>query len=133
MTPKAGGAPQTMTVRVTTGVKKINGKWLYVVDHASVPAGPPPGEVSDPTPTAVGPDFSRTIGRTTVRPYCGTPSIPLSRSQSARRCGQVWTDVKFERCAMLNPCPPFDPRRDDNHAGPCGLVGRREVDLDGRM
>jgi uncharacterized protein (TIGR02246 family) len=44
MTPKAGGAPQTMTVRVTTGVKKINGKWLYVADHASVPAGAPPAK-----------------------------------------------------------------------------------------
>jgi ketosteroid isomerase-like protein len=44
MTPKASGAPQTMTVRVTTGVKKINGKWLYVADHASVPAGPPHGK-----------------------------------------------------------------------------------------
>jgi uncharacterized protein (TIGR02246 family) len=42
MTPKAGGAPQTMTVRVTAVVKKIDGKWLYLADHASVPAGPPP-------------------------------------------------------------------------------------------
>jgi uncharacterized protein (TIGR02246 family) len=42
MTPKAGGAPQTMTVRVTVVVKKIDGKWLYLADHASVPAGPPP-------------------------------------------------------------------------------------------
>ena len=44
MTPKGGGAPQTMTVRVTAGVKKINGKWLYVADHASVPMGPSPGK-----------------------------------------------------------------------------------------
>src|SRR6185436_11037816 len=35
-TPKAGGAPQTMTVRVTEVVKKVNGKWVYVADHASV-------------------------------------------------------------------------------------------------
>jgi uncharacterized protein (TIGR02246 family) len=44
MTPKAGGAPQTMTVRVTTGVRKINGKWLHVADHASVPMPPTPGK-----------------------------------------------------------------------------------------
>ena len=45
-TPKAGGAPQTMTVRVTEVVKKVNGKWLYVADHASVPLppGPPPSK-----------------------------------------------------------------------------------------
>jgi uncharacterized protein (TIGR02246 family) len=48
MTPKAGGAPQTMTVRVTAVAKKINGKWLYVVDHASVPAGPPPADATKP-------------------------------------------------------------------------------------
>jgi uncharacterized protein (TIGR02246 family) len=44
MTPKAGGAPQTMTVRVTEVTKKINGKWLYVADHASVPVGPEPAK-----------------------------------------------------------------------------------------
>jgi uncharacterized protein (TIGR02246 family) len=45
-TPKAGGAPQTMTVRVTAVTRKINGTWLYVADHASVPlpAGPPPSK-----------------------------------------------------------------------------------------
>lgn len=37
-TPKAGGSPQTMTARVTSAANKINGKWLYVVDHASAPA-----------------------------------------------------------------------------------------------
>ena len=41
-TPKAGGTPQTMTVRVTEVVKKVNGKWLYVADHASVPLPPSP-------------------------------------------------------------------------------------------
>jgi uncharacterized protein (TIGR02246 family) len=44
MTPKGGGAPQTMTVRVTEVTKKINGKWLYVADHASVPVGPEPAK-----------------------------------------------------------------------------------------
>ena len=43
-TPKAGGAAETVTVRVTEVVKKINGKWLYVADHASVPVGPPPSK-----------------------------------------------------------------------------------------
>ena len=42
MTPKAGGAAQTFSVRVTAVAKKVNGKWLYVADHASVPAGPAP-------------------------------------------------------------------------------------------
>jgi hypothetical protein len=37
-----------MTVRVTAVTKKINGKWLYVVDHASVPAGPPPADTAKP-------------------------------------------------------------------------------------
>lgn len=41
MQPKAGGSPTRMTVRVTSAVKRIGGKWLYVVDHASVPPGPP--------------------------------------------------------------------------------------------
>jgi uncharacterized protein (TIGR02246 family) len=40
MVPKTGGSPTQMTVRVTSAAKKIGGKWLYVVDHASVPAGP---------------------------------------------------------------------------------------------
>jgi uncharacterized protein (TIGR02246 family) len=44
MTPKAGGSPQTFTVRVTAVGKKINGKWLYLADHASVPMPPAPGQ-----------------------------------------------------------------------------------------
>jgi uncharacterized protein (TIGR02246 family) len=42
MQPKAGGggAPSKMTVRVTAVAKRINGKWLYIADHASIPAGP---------------------------------------------------------------------------------------------
>lgn len=48
MVPKAGGAPQTMTVRVTAAARQINGKWLYVADHASVPAAPPPAGPSKP-------------------------------------------------------------------------------------
>jgi hypothetical protein len=51
MVPKAGGAPQTMTVRVTAAARQINGKWVYVADHASVPAGPPPaGQPKPATP-----------------------------------------------------------------------------------
>jgi uncharacterized protein (TIGR02246 family) len=42
MQPKAGGAPQAMKVRVTEIGKKLNGKWVYVVDHASAPMAPPP-------------------------------------------------------------------------------------------
>ena len=40
LTPKVGGSPQIITVRVTAVGKKINGTWLYVADHASVPMGP---------------------------------------------------------------------------------------------
>jgi ketosteroid isomerase-like protein len=39
--PKAGGEA-IPTSRATVVVKKIGGKWLYVVDHASVPLPPPP-------------------------------------------------------------------------------------------
>jgi uncharacterized protein (TIGR02246 family) len=42
VTPKAGGSPEMMTVRVTAAARKIGGKWLYVADHASVPLPPPP-------------------------------------------------------------------------------------------
>ena len=31
-----------MSVRVTAVARKIGGKWLYVIDHASVPMPPPP-------------------------------------------------------------------------------------------
>jgi ketosteroid isomerase-like protein len=40
--PKAGGDPIPMKGRATVVVKKIGGKWLYVVDHASVPLPSPP-------------------------------------------------------------------------------------------
>ena len=39
--PKAGGDPIPMKGRATVVVKKIGGKWLYTVDHASVPLPPP--------------------------------------------------------------------------------------------
>lgn len=42
--PKAGGEPISMKGRATVVVKKIGGKWLYVVDHASVPLPPPPAK-----------------------------------------------------------------------------------------
>jgi hypothetical protein len=35
-----------MTVRVTAVAKKMNGKWLYVADHASVPMPPQGGAPS---------------------------------------------------------------------------------------
>lgn len=40
--PKGGGDPIPMKGRATVVVKKIGGKWLYVVDHASVPLPSPP-------------------------------------------------------------------------------------------
>jgi uncharacterized protein (TIGR02246 family) len=42
MQPKAGGAPQTMTVRVTAVAKKVGGQWKYLADHASAPLPQPP-------------------------------------------------------------------------------------------
>jgi uncharacterized protein (TIGR02246 family) len=39
--PKAGGEPVVMKGRATVVTKKVGGKWLYVVDHASVPLPPP--------------------------------------------------------------------------------------------
>jgi uncharacterized protein (TIGR02246 family) len=40
--PKAGGEPIPMKGRASVITKKIGGKWLYVVDHASVPLPPSP-------------------------------------------------------------------------------------------
>jgi len=37
LVPKAGGEPMHMNGRFSDVSKRVNGKWLYVVDHASVP------------------------------------------------------------------------------------------------
>jgi uncharacterized protein (TIGR02246 family) len=42
--PKGGGEAIAMKGRATVIVKKIGGKWLYSVDHASVPLPPPPSK-----------------------------------------------------------------------------------------
>jgi ketosteroid isomerase-like protein len=42
LVPKAGGDTVHFEGRFTDISKKINGKWLYVVDHASVPTPPMP-------------------------------------------------------------------------------------------
>jgi uncharacterized protein (TIGR02246 family) len=39
--PKGGGDPIPMKGRATVVVKKVGGKWQYIVDHASVPLPPP--------------------------------------------------------------------------------------------
>jgi uncharacterized protein (TIGR02246 family) len=44
--PKSGGAAQTMQGRYSSVAARKNGKWMYVVDHASMPMAPPPS----PTP-----------------------------------------------------------------------------------
>jgi len=44
--PKAGGPEVTMEGRATSVARKIDGKWLYILDHASVPI-PPPGKEED--------------------------------------------------------------------------------------
>jgi uncharacterized protein (TIGR02246 family) len=43
VTPKAGGPQEKWEGRAMSVAKKINGKWLYVADHASMPMPPPPG------------------------------------------------------------------------------------------
>ncbi|HTY43438.1 MAG TPA: nuclear transport factor 2 family protein [Thermoanaerobaculia bacterium] len=40
--PKAGGAPTIMGGRFSSVARKVDGKWRYVVDHASVEPPPPP-------------------------------------------------------------------------------------------
>jgi hypothetical protein len=40
--PKAGGEPLVMTGRFTALAEQRNGKWVYVVDHASADPPPPP-------------------------------------------------------------------------------------------
>jgi ketosteroid isomerase-like protein len=41
-TPVGGGEPVVMSGRYTDASKNFDGKWLYVVDHASMPLPPPP-------------------------------------------------------------------------------------------
>lgn len=43
VTPAAGGEPIVMQGRYMDVSRRIDGKWLYVADHASVPL-PPPAE-----------------------------------------------------------------------------------------
>lgn len=42
LVPRHGGTPIEMAGRGTSVSRRVGGRWLYVVDHASVPA-PPPG------------------------------------------------------------------------------------------
>jgi ketosteroid isomerase-like protein len=42
LVPKAGGDAMTMEGRFTDISKRVAGKWLYTVDHVSVPLPPPP-------------------------------------------------------------------------------------------
>lgn len=41
LVPKAGGEPITMEGRFSDVARKTKGKWLYIVDHASVNPTPP--------------------------------------------------------------------------------------------
>ena len=57
VTPKGGGAAQTMEGRYSSVAVKKSGKWMYVSDHASVPLPPPaeapataPATATTPTP-----------------------------------------------------------------------------------
>jgi uncharacterized protein (TIGR02246 family) len=44
LTPKAGGEPMKIEGRYSDVSIKEKGKWLYIVDHASVPLPPPPAK-----------------------------------------------------------------------------------------
>ncbi len=44
LTPKAGGEPMKIEGRYSDTAIKEKGKWLYIVDHASVPLPPPPAK-----------------------------------------------------------------------------------------
>jgi len=44
LSPKTGGLPVVMEGRFTDVAKRIDGRWLYVNDHASLPLPPPPAE-----------------------------------------------------------------------------------------
>jgi uncharacterized protein (TIGR02246 family) len=44
LTPKAGGEPMKIEGRYSDTAIKESGKWLYIVDHASVPLPPPPAK-----------------------------------------------------------------------------------------
>lgn len=44
LSPKAGGIPLVLEGRFTDVAKRIDGKWLYVNDHASMPLPPAPAE-----------------------------------------------------------------------------------------
>lgn len=53
LTPKAGGAPVVMKGRFSAVAERRDGRWVYVVDHAS--AEPPPApETADPAAAADG-------------------------------------------------------------------------------
>lgn len=41
-----GAAPEEMKGRVTALLQRKDGRWLYVVDHASVPTPPPAGDAA---------------------------------------------------------------------------------------
>jgi uncharacterized protein (TIGR02246 family) len=58
VTPKGGGAAQTMEGRYSSVAVRKGGKWMYVSDHASLPIPPPPpaeapaaAPATAPTPT----------------------------------------------------------------------------------
>ena len=44
LAPKGGGDAQVIEGRFTSIAERKGGKWLYVVDHASVPLPPPPAK-----------------------------------------------------------------------------------------
>ncbi len=44
LAPKAGGEPMTMKGRYLAAAEKRNGRWVYVVDHASAEPAPEPAK-----------------------------------------------------------------------------------------
>lgn len=54
LTPKAGGAPVVMQGRFSAVAERREGRWVYVVDHASAEPPPPAPETAKPAETADG-------------------------------------------------------------------------------
>ncbi len=47
LVPKEGGDQVVLEGRFTDVAKRVNGKWLYINDHSSVPLPPPPDAESE--------------------------------------------------------------------------------------
>ena len=75
--PKAGGAPQTVTVRITAMAKKVGGTWKYLVDHGirSAPPGRPRRSSSAPALLSRRHRKTTELSDTGPRPHLGPSCV----------------------------------------------------------